>query len=102
MIPDFRIEIGHILSQMRMVNLRKIAYLGTAVLGQSIRVDSHEIVGCSAYPGMVGRIVVGHPDDAGWQGPAEDSDDLDPVALAAFPAVADILARGQVTPEEPG
>ncbi|MBW7921572.1 MAG: hypothetical protein H3C51_05660 [Rubellimicrobium sp.] len=46
--------------------------------------------------GMVGRIVVGTPDDAGFAGAAADSDDLPDAALAGFPAVADILAQGSV------
>ena len=50
----------------------------------------HEIAG------MVGRIVVGKPDQAGWQGAAPDSDDLPPAALAAFPKVEDIVAQGRV------
>lgn len=41
--------------------------------------------------GMVGRIVVGHPGDAGWQGPSTDSGDLMPEVLAAFPLVEAIL-----------
>ena len=50
--------------------------------------------------GMVGRIVVGRPGrDAGWQGPAADSDDLPEAALAAFPSVETILAQGAVMPE---
>lgn len=46
--------------------------------------------------GMVGRIVVGQPGDPGWQGPVPDTEDLDPAALAAFPQVDEILARGRV------
>lgn len=52
------------------------------------------------HAGMVGRIVVGRPGrDADWQGPANSSDDLPEVALAAFPSVEDILAQGQVMQE---
>lgn len=48
---------------------------------------------------MVGRIVVGRPEDTGWQGPAPDSPDLLPDVLAAFPSVALILSQGRVDPE---
>jgi plastocyanin len=44
---------------------------------------------------MVGRIVVGRPDDPGWEGPAPASDDVSPEVLAAFPSVEAILARGR-------
>ena len=48
------------------------------------------------HAGMVGRIVVGRPDAvAGWEQNAEVGD-LPPEILAAFPAVADILAMGRV------
>lgn len=46
--------------------------------------------------GMVGRIVVGHPGDAGWQGPSTDSGDLMPEVLAAFPLVEAILKAGRI------
>ena len=46
--------------------------------------------------GMVGRIVVGTPDDPGWQDAAPDGDDLEPEVLAAFPKVEDILAQTRV------
>lgn len=50
--------------------------------------------------GMVGRIVVGRPGrDAGWQGPAADSDDLPEAAMAGFPSVEAILAQGAIMPE---
>ncbi|MGV8989424.1 MAG: cupredoxin domain-containing protein [Cypionkella sp.] len=52
------------------------------------------------HAGMVGRIVVGPPTLPGWQGPAPDSDDLPPEALAAFPKVADIVARTRVFAKE--
>lgn len=48
--------------------------------------------------GMVGRIVVGTPDDAGFTPAAGDSDDLPEAALAGFPAVDEILAKGSVDP----
>lgn len=48
------------------------------------------------HAGMVGRIVVGRPEDhAGWQQNTETGD-LSPEILAAFPAVADILAMGRI------
>lgn len=50
--------------------------------------------------GMVGRIVVGKPGDAGWEGPATGAGDLMPEVLAAFPAVPAILAAGRI--EAPG
>ncbi len=46
--------------------------------------------------GMVGRIVVGAPDSAGWQDAAPPSDDLPEAAAAAFPSVAEILRAGRV------
>mgnify|MGYP000723994995 CR=1 FL=1 len=52
------------------------------------------------HAGMVGRIVVGPPTLPGWQGPAPDSDDLPPLALAAFPKVADILSRTRIFAKE--
>jgi plastocyanin len=48
------------------------------------------------HAGMVGRIVVGRPGDAGWQGPATGAGDLPEAALSGFPQVADILAAGCV------
>ncbi|SMX48910.1 plastocyanin/azurin family copper-binding protein [Maliponia aquimaris] len=50
--------------------------------------------------GMVGRIVVGRPGDPGWQGPAQESDDLDPEILAAFPSMEEILAKGWIVKGE--
>ena len=48
------------------------------------------------HAGMVGRIVVGRPEDTTqWEQNAEVGD-LPPEILAAFPAVADILAMGRV------
>lgn len=49
--------------------------------------------------GMVGRIVVGRPDDLGWEGPAADTGDVIPEALAALRSVEDILASGRVERE---
>ena len=49
--------------------------------------------------GMVGRIVVGRPDDAGWEGPSADMEDVMTDALTMFPPVAEILQRGRVDPE---
>jgi len=49
--------------------------------------------------GMVGRIVVGQPDDPGWEGASADVDDMMPEALASLPAVADILRLGRIEPE---
>lgn len=55
------------------------------------------------HAGMVGRIVVGRPgQDAGWQDAAPPSEDLPPEALAAFPAVADILSLGRVAAKAAG
>lgn len=50
--------------------------------------------------GMVGRIVVGRPADPGWEDASRKSGDLPDMALAAFPAVEDILAAGQVDAED--
>ena len=50
--------------------------------------------------GMVGRILVGQPTDQGWDGAAGDSDDLEPEALAGFPRMDDIIARGRILREE--
>lgn len=49
--------------------------------------------------GMVGRIVVGEPGDAGWEDEAADRGDLPEAALAAFPPIEDILAAGRVEVE---
>ena len=46
--------------------------------------------------GMVGRIVVGHPGDPGWQAAAPQNDDIAPEVQAGFPPVADIIARGRI------
>ena len=45
---------------------------------------------------MVGRIVVGTPEDNGWEGPAIATDDLSPDALAAVPEVNQILTLGRI------
>lgn len=48
------------------------------------------------HAGMVGRIVVGAPEDGGqWEQNGEVGD-LAPEILAAFPGVADILAMGRI------
>ncbi|WP_254368290.1 plastocyanin/azurin family copper-binding protein [Paracoccus sp. Z118] len=55
------------------------------------------------HAGMVARIVVGRPESGpGWQGPAQDAGDLPEAALAGFPPVDAILARGSVMPEKGG
>jgi plastocyanin len=45
---------------------------------------------------MVGRIVVGTLDNAGWEGPSGDRDDVSADVLAALPAVEAILATGNI------
>lgn len=45
---------------------------------------------------MVGRIVVGRPDDSGWEGPAPATDDVSADVLAALPPLEEILARGRI------
>lgn len=45
---------------------------------------------------MVGRIVVGHPDDPGWEGPAPATDDVSAEVLAALPPVEEILTHGRI------
>lgn len=52
------------------------------------------------HAGMVGRIVVGRPGDAGWQDRTEAPSDLPEAALTGFPPVAEIIARGRVMPED--
>lgn len=47
--------------------------------------------------GMVGRIVVGTPDDAGWEGEAAATDDVPEAALAQLPPVEEIIAAGSIT-----
>ena len=49
--------------------------------------------------GMVGRIVVGEPRDAGWEDASGDAGDLPAMALAAFPSAEAILAAGRVDVE---
>jgi plastocyanin len=49
--------------------------------------------------GMVGRIVVGQPGDAGWEEASTDSGDLPEVALAGFPSTEEILAAGRIDVE---
>lgn len=45
---------------------------------------------------MVGRIVVGRPDDPGWEGPAPATDDVSAEVMAALPHVEEILTRGRI------
>ena len=49
--------------------------------------------------GMVGRIVVGEPGDAGWEDASSDPGDLPEMAQAAFPSVQAILVAGRVEAE---
>ena len=49
---------------------------------------------------MVGRLVVGRPDDTRWEGPSTDTDDVSPEVLAALPTVETILARGRIEEEK--
>jgi plastocyanin len=49
--------------------------------------------------GMVGRIVVGQPGEAGWQDATSEAGDLPEVALDAFPSVDEILAEGRIDRE---
>lgn len=49
---------------------------------------------------MVGRIVVGHPGDLGWEGASADTNDVSAEVLAALPAVEEILARGRIVQED--
>ena len=51
---------------------------------------------------MAGRIVVGTPDDPGWEGPATDTVDVSAEVLAALPGVEEILALGRVGQEDDG
>lgn len=46
--------------------------------------------------GMAGRIIVGEPGDPGFEGPAGDSSDIEPEALAALPAVDALLVLGRI------
>lgn len=46
--------------------------------------------------GMVGRIVVGQPPPRDWRESAEASEGVPDAALAAFPAVRDIISQGAV------
>ncbi len=45
---------------------------------------------------MVGRIVVGRPEDPGWEGPAPATDDVSADVLAGLPPVDEILSRGRI------
>ena len=49
--------------------------------------------------GMVGRIVVGRPGDAGWEDASGTNGDLPEAALVVFPRVEEILATGRVDAE---
>jgi plastocyanin len=49
--------------------------------------------------GMTGRVVVGVPADPGWEGPSDDTTDLEPEALSSLPPVEEILAAGRVVTE---
>ncbi len=46
--------------------------------------------------GMVGRVIVGDPDADDWMADPAAAGDLPQVALAGFPPVADIMAKGLV------
>lgn len=46
--------------------------------------------------GMVARIVVGTPDEQGWEGAAGPSDDVSQAVLDALPPVEEILSRGRI------
>ena len=48
---------------------------------------------------MVGRIVVGDPDDTGWEGSSSDKSDISEEGLAALPLVQKILSDGTVSKE---
>ncbi|WP_229448586.1 plastocyanin/azurin family copper-binding protein [Nitratireductor sp. B36] len=45
---------------------------------------------------MVGRIVVGKPSDAGWEGTTPAESDITIEVMSALPSVEDILARGRI------
>ena len=51
--------------------------------------------------GMVGRIVVGQPGDAGWEDATPEAGDLPEAALDAFAPVEEILAVGRIETESP-
>ncbi|HEX5078869.1 MAG TPA: plastocyanin/azurin family copper-binding protein [Geminicoccaceae bacterium] len=48
------------------------------------------------HAGMVGRIVVGAPDAQAWMAAGGAEGDMPEVALQAFPAVEEIMAKGAV------
>jgi len=54
------------------------------------------------HAGMVGRIVVGTPDDADWQPESSETGDIPEVALTAFPAVDAILENDRINAEGHG
>jgi len=49
---------------------------------------------------MVGRIVVGTPDDIGWEGISNDKSDVSEDVLKALPMVQKILSEGAVRKED--
>jgi plastocyanin len=52
------------------------------------------------FGGMVGRIVVGSPDSAGWQAASDEDGDIPAEALAILPPVEAILREGRLDREE--
>ncbi|WP_417602814.1 cupredoxin domain-containing protein [Primorskyibacter flagellatus] len=48
---------------------------------------------------MVGRIVVGDPGDAGWEGPSTDTEDVSLEVFDALPMVEDILDLARIEQE---
>lgn len=50
--------------------------------------------------GMVGRIMVGDPGDADWEGPSTDTGDVSPEVLETLPAIEDIVERGRIEQED--
>ncbi|WP_232824867.1 cupredoxin domain-containing protein [Primorskyibacter marinus] len=48
---------------------------------------------------MVGRIVVGDPGDAGWEGPSTDTEDVSLEVFDALPMVEAILDLGRIEQE---
>ncbi|RBW55398.1 plastocyanin/azurin family copper-binding protein [Ruegeria sp. A3M17] len=45
---------------------------------------------------MVGRIVVGTPADAGWEGTSEDQSDVSDQVLEALPLAQELIAKGNI------
>ena len=56
-VLDLIVEVRHLCGHMRMVGFSEIGRLRSAVLRQTVRVDSHEIVRCSGNPIVVGQAV---------------------------------------------